>query len=250
MAALDHGDVGYELSAQCSEEFQGLYSQFKQLVRNNNQLQERRRRMEVRHLEEQFNPHFVFNVMETVRYQIGEDPETACEMLQSFANLMRYSINYGHTKVALETDVEYINDYLLLQKIRYNNALQFQLNIPDELLECQVPKLLLQPVIENSIRHGFVQGRTLEILVEAEQAGGDLRFTVQDNGAGIPRERLEAIRESFSLELDSGIVRRIGLYNVQKVVSLLYGPEYGLSIESAPGAGTRVTLTMPWEMEE
>lgn len=250
VAALDHGDVGYELSAQCSEEFQGLYSQFKQLVRNNNQLQERRRRMEVRHLEEQFNPHFVFNVMETVRYQIGEDPETACEMLQSFANLMRYSINYGHTKVALETDVEYINDYLLLQKIRYNNALRFQLNIPDELLECQVPKLLLQPVIENSIRHGFVQGRTLEILVEAEQAGGDLRFTVQDNGAGIPRERLEAIRESFSLELDSGIVRRIGLYNVQKVVSLLYGPEYGLSIESAPGAGTRVTLTMPWEMEE
>lgn len=250
VAALDHGDAGYELSAQCSEEFQGLYSQFKQLVRNNNQLQERRRRMEVRHLEEQFNPHFVFNVMETVRYQIGEDPETACEMLQSFANLMRYSINYGHTKVALETDVEYINDYLLLQKIRYNNALQFQLNIPDELLECQVPKLLLQPVIENSIRHGFVQGRTLEILVEAEQAGGDLRFTVQDNGAGIPRERLEAIRESFSLELDSGIVRRIGLYNVQKVVSLLYGPEYGLSIESAPGAGTRVTLTMPWEMEE
>ena len=86
--------------------------------------------------------------------------------------------------------------------------------------------------------------------MEAEQAGGDLRFTVQDNGAGIPRERLEAIRESFSLELDSGIVRRIGLYNVQKVVSLLYGPEYGLSIESAPGAGTRVTLTMPWEMEE
>jgi two-component system sensor histidine kinase YesM len=250
VAALDHGDVGYELSAQCSEEFQGLYSQFKQLVRNNNQLQERRRRMEVRHLEEQFNPHFVFNVMETVRYQIGEDPETACEMLQSFANLMRYSINYGHTKVALETDVEYINDYLLLQKIRYNNALRFQLNIPDELLECQVPKLLLQPVIENSIRHGFVQGRTLEILVEAEQAGGDLRFTVQDNGAGIPRERLEAIRESFSLELDSGIVRRIGLYNVQKVVSLLYGPEYGLSIESTPGAGTRVTLTMPWEMEE
>lgn len=250
VAALDHGDMGYELSPQCSEESQELYSQFRQLVWNNDQLQERRRRMEVRHLEEQFNPHFVFNVMETVRYQIGEDPETACEMLQSFANLMRYSINYGHTKVALETDVEYVNDYLLLQKIRYNNALRFQLNIPDELLECQVPKLLLQPVIENSIKHGFVQGQTLEILVEAERVGGDLRFTVRDNGAGIPPERLEAIRESFSLELDSGFVRRVGLYNVQKVVGLLYGPEYGLTIESAPGRGTRVTLTMPCETEE
>jgi len=250
VAALEHGDVGYELSPQCSEESQELYNQFKQLVRNNDQLLERRRRMEVRHLEEQFNPHFVFNVMETVRYQIGEDPEAASEMLLSFANLMRYSINYGHTKVSLETDVEYINDYLLLQKIRYNNTLRFELNIPDELLDCQVPKLLLQPIIENSIKHGFIQGQELEILVAAERVGGDLRFTVRDNGAGISPERLRAIRESFSLELDSGIVRHIGLYNIQKVTSLLYGPRYGLTIDSAPGQGTRVTLTMPYEMEE
>ena len=250
VAALDHGDMGYELSPQCSEESQELYGQFKQLVRNNNQLLDRRRQMEVRHLEEQFNPHFVFNVMETVRYQIGEDPETASEMLLSFANLMRYSINYGHTKVSLETDVEYVNDYLLLQKIRYNNALRFELNIPDELLECQVPKLLLQPIIENSIKHGFVQGKPLDILVEAERLGEDLRFTVRDNGAGISPERLEAIRESFTLELDSGIVKRIGLYNIQKVTALLYGPQYGLTIDSTLGQGTCVTLTMPYEMEE
>ena len=250
VAALNQDNMDYELSSQCSEESQRLYLQFRKLVRNNNQLLDRRRQMEVRHLEEQFNPHFVFNVMETVRYQIGEDPETASEMLLSFANLMRYSINYGHAKVTLETDVEYINDYLLLQKIRCNNALHFELNIPDELLECQVPKLLLQPIIENSIKHGFVQGRELDILVTAEQTGGNLRFTVRDNGAGIPPERLEAIRESFSLDLDSGIVKHIGLYNIQKVISLLYGPSYGLSIESAPGQGTCVTLTMPYEMED
>lgn len=250
VSALDHGDMDYELSSQCSEESQELYSQFRQLVRNNNQLLDRRRQMEVRQLEERFNPHFVFNVMETVRYQIGEDPETASEMLLSFANLMRYSINYGHTKVALETDVEYINDYLLLQKIRYNNALRFKLNIPDELLECQVPKLLLQPIIENSIKHGFVQDRTLEILVAVERICDDLYFTVRDNGAGISPERLEAIRESFSLEPDSGIVRHVGLYNIQKVTSLLYGPAYGLTIESILGQGTCVTLTMPYEMGE
>lgn len=250
VAALHHDDMGYELSSQCSEESQELYSQFKQLVRNNNQLLDRRRQMEVRQLEEQFNPHFVFNVMETVRYQIGEDPETASEMLLSFANLMRYSINYGHTKVSLETDVEYVNDYLLLQKIRYNNALRFELSIPDELLDCQVPKLLLQPIIENSIRHGFVQGQTLDIRVAAERLGDDLRFTVRDNGAGISPGRLDAIRESFTLELDSGIVKHIGLYNIQKVTSLLYGPRYGLTIDSAPGQGTCVTLTMPYEMED
>ena len=248
--ALDREDGSGELSPQCSEEYQQLYTQFRQLVRNNNQLQERRRQMEVRQLEEQFNPHFVFNVMETVRYQIRENPETASDMLLSFANLMRYSINYGHSKVDLETDIEYINDYLLLQKIRYNNRLQFELNIPDELLECQVPKLLLQPIIENSIKHGFRQDKVLEISVTAERVGEDLRFTVRDNGAGITSERLAAIRESFSLELDSGFVKHIGLYNIQKVTSLLYGPGYGLEIESDPGVETRVILTIPCEMEE
>jgi len=248
--ALDQEGLGDELSPQCSEEYQQLYTQFKQLVRNNNQLLDRRRQMEVRHLEEQFNPHFVFNVMETVRYQIREDPETASEMLLSFANLMRYSINYGHSKVTLETDVEYINDYLLLQKIRYNNCLRFELHIPDELLECQVPKLLLQPIIENSIKHGFRQGQVLEIQVAVQRVGEDLRFTVRDNGAGISPERLAAIRESFLLELDSGFVKHIGLYNIQKVTSLLYGPGYGLKIESDPGAGTCTTLTIPCEMED
>ena len=71
-------------------------------------------------------------------------------MLLSFASLMRYSVNYGHTKVLLETDVEYVNDYLLLQKARYNNCLLYDFDIPEELLECRVPKLLLQPVIETA----------------------------------------------------------------------------------------------------
>ena len=173
---LDRSSELYELSPQCSVESQQLYAQFRritlhlrELIRYNSELQDRRRQMEIKQLEEQFNPHFVFNVMEMVRYQIREDPEAASEMLLSFANLMRYSINYGHTKVSLETDVEYVNDYLLLQKVRYNNCLRYEFIIPDQLLECQVPKLLLQPVIENSIKHGYQQGKILEIVVQVER---------------------------------------------------------------------------------
>ena len=205
--------------------------------------------MEIKQLEEQFNPHFVFNVMETVRYQINEDPEAASEMLLSFANLMRYSINYGHTKVSLETDVEYVNDYLLLQKVRYNNCLHYEFHIPDQLLECQVPKLLLQPVIENSIKHGYQQGKILEITVQVDRVEDDLRFVVRDNGRGIEPSRLEAIRESFTMELNSDYIKHIGLYNIQKVVELMYGPPYGLTIESTLGEGTTVTLTLPYEVE-
>lgn len=253
---MEQNNTDDELPPQCSEESQLLFTQFRnttlhlqELSQRNSELMDRRRQMEIKQLEEQFNPHFVFNVMETVRYQIQESPETASEMLLSFANLMRYSINYGHTKVSLETDVEYVNDYLLLQKVRYNNCLHYEFRIPESLLECQIPKLLLQPVIENSIKHGYQPGKTLDIMVEAEQRGDDLRFVVQDNGKGIEESRLGAIRESFTMELNSDYVKHIGLYNVQKVIELLYGSHYGLEIESALGKGTRVVLTMPCEVE-
>ena len=254
---LDRGSADYLLPQRCSQESQELYAQFRrltlrlrQVIRHNKALQDCQRRLEVKQLEEQFNPHFVFNVMETVRYQIGEDPEAASEMLLSFANLMRYSINYGCTKVRLETDVEYINDYLLLQKVRYNNCLRYEFRIPEELLDCQVPKLLFQPIIENSIRHGYQAGQVLNIVMEARREGDDLRFTVRDDGCGISPDRLRAIEESFDLDLSTGVVTHIGLYNVQKVLRLLYGPAYGLHMESEPGKGTTITLNMPMETEE
>ena len=238
------------LPPQCSEESQALYTRFRELIAHNDELLDRRRQMEIKNLEEQFNPHFVYNVMETVRYQISEDPETASEMLVSFASLMRYSVNYGHTKVSLETDVEYVNDYLLLQKARYNNCLLYEFDIPEELLECRVPKLLLQPVIENSIVHGYRAGRTLSIRVQAEHRDGMLRFTVTDDGAGIPAGRLAELRESFERDLTNEYAAHVGLYNIQKVIQLIYGAPYGVQIESTEGQGTAVTLTIPYEVEE
>ena len=238
------------LPPQCSEESQALYTRFRELIAHNDELLNRRRQMEIKHLEEQFNPHFVYNVMETVRYQISEDPETASEMLLSFASLMRYSVNYGHTKVLLETDVEYVNDYLLLQKARYNNCLLYDFDIPEELLECRVPKLLLQPVIENSIVHGYRAGRTLSIRVQAEHRDDSLRFTVTDDGAGIPAGRLAELRESFEHDLTNEYAAHVGLYNIQKVIRLTYGAPYGVQIESTEGQGTAVTLTIPYEVEE
>ena len=95
-------------------------------------------------------------------------------MLRSFASLMRYSIHYGDTKVPLETDVEYVNDYLLLQKARYNNCLHYEFHIPEELLDCRVPKLLLQPVIENSIKHGYQAGKILNISIRRRRSMSSL----------------------------------------------------------------------------
>ena len=247
---LEHDDSAAALPPQCSQESQALYSQFRELMQHNNELLDLRRQMEIKNLEEQFNPHFVYNVMETVRYQISDDPESASEMLLSFASLMRYSINYGHTKVPLETDIEYVNDYLLLQKVRYNNRLAYEFDIPEELLDCRVPKLLLQPVIENSIIHGYRAGQVLHIRIKVEYRDGTLHFTVADDGAGIPLQRLEELQESFCRDLTGEYIPHVGLYNIQKVIRLTYGEPYGLNIESAEHMGTTVTLTIPYEVEE
>lgn len=208
------------------------------------------RDLEIKNLEERFNPHFVFNVMESVYFQIDEDPKKAQEMLLAFSTLMRYSVNQDESRVRLETDIDYLNDFLMLQKIRYNNLLTYRFRIPDELLDCMVPKLLMQPVIENSIRHGYVNGKPLHIEIAATQEDDTLLFTVTDNGRGITEERLKEIRASFDEEVGEETVRHFGLYNVEKVLSMLYGTRYGLTITSTPGEGTVVRLTMPYETGE
>ncbi|MBR2066693.1 MAG: histidine kinase [Solobacterium sp.] len=208
------------------------------------------RDLEVKNLEEQFNPHFVFNVMESVRFQIDEDPHKAQDMLLAFSTLMRYSINYGQSKVRLETDIDYLSDFLMLQKIRYNNLLTYEFQIPDELLDCMIPKLLLQPIIENSIRHGFIKGKELHIQIIAEEKDNELIFTIKDNGKGITEEKLKEIRARFEEEVSDETIKHVGLYNVEKVLSMLYGEQYGLTINSHIDEGTIVILRMPYEVED
>ena len=204
--------------------------------------------MELKHLEEQFNPHFVFNVLETLRYEILIDGKKASEMVVAFANLLRYSINYGNTRVELQKDIEYINDYLLLQKMRYNRRLTYHIEIPEELLNCRVPKLLLQPVVENSLKYAGEQKKYIDIRIRALRQENALVLTVEDNGDGIDEERLEELRRRLYLEQEDPA--HIGLYNVHRTVRLLYGEPWGLEIRSRLHERTEVTIRLPADCEE
>jgi len=232
------------------EEFNKLLSSFEMvlaekeaLIKNNSELSERKRIMEIKQLEEQFNPHFLFNILETLKYQIMIDKDKAVEMVLAFAALMRYSIYYGSTVVPLGTDIEYINDYLMLQKLRYNRRLTYSIDIPDELQECLIPKLLLQPIVENSLSHGLVD--VIHITIRAECRADMLIISVEDNGKGIDSQNLQLLRES--LEKDSIYKEHIGLYNSHRVIKLLYGNRYGLEINSCHG--TLITIRLPFVLE-
>lgn len=249
------GNIDYQISSQTFAEFQTLYDEFndmtvdfQELLKKNNALNERKRLMEVKHLEGQFNPHFAFNVLEALRYEIMIDPLQASKMVVAFANLMRYSINYGNSHVTLKTDIGYVRDYLLLQKMRYNQRLEYDIDIDEALLSCRVPKLLIQPIVENSIVHGLETAKNITIRMIIRAAGHDLILCVEDDGPGMSAEKLADLRHL--LDNEAAMPEHIGLYNVHRAAQLLYGEDYGLVIESAPDAGMRVLLKIPVVLED
>ncbi|MDU4961881.1 MAG: histidine kinase [Sporomusaceae bacterium] len=252
--ACRQGNLDYRIETHTFEEFQTLYDEFRQAMEklqqamaHNGELAERKRRMEVKQLESQFNPHFVFNVLEALRYEMLIDPEQAGRMIVSFANLLRYSINYGSTHVLLETDIGYVRDYLQLQKMRYGQRLTYSIAIAEQLLRCKVPKLLIQPIVENSIVHGLEQCRQLTVTIRGSRQDGDLLLCVEDDGPGMSEEKLAALKALLATE--DAMPQRIGLYNVHRAAQLLYGGDYGLMLASS-SHGMRVMLKIPLLTEE
>lgn len=247
---MGKGNMERASRPQVFEEFQELHDTFRNMVlqreelqKRNSELLERKRVMEIKQLEEKINPHFVFNVLETLRYEVLIDASVASEMIMAFANIMRYNLYYRDTIVPLKTDIEYVKDYLLLQKMRYNRRLTYSLDIPENVMECRIPKLVIQPIVENALKHGMKNVESIHIRITASMEGKDLKICVEDNGAGIEPEILSELIQD--LEREDVYKEHIGMYNSHRVVRLLYGPPYGLKIESVYGKGTRVTIMLP-----
>lgn len=247
---MGSGNMEYALRPHVFKEFQELHDTFRNMVlqreelqKRNSELLERKRVMEIKQLEEKINPHFVFNVLETLRYEVLIDPEVASKMIMAFANILRYSLYYRDTIVPLRTDIEYVKDYLMLQKMRYNRRLKYSIEIPENLMDCKVPKLVIQPIVENALKHGMKNVESINVLITAYLEGEDLNIIVEDDGTGIEHEILDELVKD--LESEEVYKEHIGMYNSHRVVRLLYGPPYGLKIESTYGKGTRVTILLP-----
>ncbi len=247
---LKDGNIDHRIQSKTFDEFQDIYHDFntmmsriQSLIKSNYEIAERKRQMEIKHLEGQFNPHFVFNVMEMIRYEVLLEPEMASNLVVSFANLMRYNLNYGSVEVLLKIDIEYIEDYLKIQKMRFGNRLSYSIDIEESLLECMIPKLILQPIIENSIKYGIENTDNLFINIVIHKSKDILTISLSDNGVGIEKEKLNNLNSL--LQDEYAMPSNIGLYNAHRIIRLLYGKRYGLNITSEYGKGTIVVLTIP-----
>ena len=200
---------------------------------------------QVHALRAQISPHFIFNALTAIASFVRTDPTRARELLLDFADFTRYSSRTHGEFTTLAEELRSIDRYLLLEKARFGERLQVVLRIAPEVLPVAVPYLCLQPLVENAVQHGLEKGRgSGTVTVVAEDDGAMCRITVEDDGAGSDPERVRAALAGDAPE-DAAGHRSIGLGNVDARLRAVYGDDHGLVVETAVGAGTKVTVRVP-----
>jgi two-component system LytT family sensor kinase len=196
---------------------------------------------ELRALHAQISPHFVYNSLTTIASFVRTDPERARELLLDFADFARYSFRNPREFTTLSDELKSIHRYVQLETARFGARLQFAVDVAPEVLAVAVPFLSLQPLVENSIRHGMDAGRSpFRVKIVARDVGVEAAISVEDDGVGMEPDHMRAV-----LAGNAGPDVGIGLANVDERLRQVYGDEYGLVVETAPGAGTRINLRVP-----
>lgn len=197
-------------------------------------------RAELRAIQAQINPHFLFNTLNTIISLIRTDPQKARKLLIQFADFFRKSLEWKEGFITLAQELDYIANYLVLEKARFGDRLDISFDIDSDAQKCILPALTVQPLVENSVKHGFCSDRNLEIRILARLDEKDMLITVIDNGCGISEEELDQVLK-FGYGKGSGV----GLSNVSERLISLYGDDYQARIESSSGVGTQVHLKIP-----
>ena len=191
-------------------------------------------------LRAQISPHFIYNALTAIESYIRSDPERARDLLVGFAEFTRWAFR-EHTQYAtLAEELQFVDVYLELERARFGDRLAVSLRVAPEVLPVRVPSLVLQPLVENAVRHGLEQlSGTARLQISAEDGGHEAVVTVEDHGVGTDPERLADVLAGRQ----GG--QSIGLRNVDERLRATFGNDHGLTIETGVGAGTKVTMHLP-----
>lgn len=226
-----------------SEEFNKMSEQIRQLVDQVYREQRAKRKSELAALQAQINPHFLYNTLNSVSSLIKMNcPDEAFIMIQAIGTFYRTSLSDGKTLIPLEQEITNIENYIKIQKVRYGNKIEYEIDIENEILQEWIVKLTLQPLVENSIYHGIKEMRGKGIIrIKGWKEKNKVFIQVSDNGLGIPEEKLEELFSKDYREKGSAF----GLFNIQQRLQIYFGKEYGLTVESKLSQGTKATVCIP-----
>ena len=231
-----------------TKSFNVMTHRIQDLMEQNIREQEAKRKSELKALQSQINPHFLYNTLDSIIWMAeGKKNEEVVLMTASLARLLRQSISNEDEVVSIGQEVEYARGYLTIQKMRYKDKMEFQIEVDPSILHIPLIKLVLQPVIENAIYHGlkYKESKGL-LLVKGFMKNDNAVLQVIDNGVGMDEETLAHIYERHKVNYQSN---GVGVYNVQKRLQLYYGNEYGITYESKKGEGTTATIMIPGRQE-
>ncbi|HHX70652.1 MAG TPA: sensor histidine kinase, partial [Gallicola sp.] len=240
-----HDEIGI-----LEESFSLMSERNKELIKQQFQTKLEKRNAQLRALQAQINPHFLYNTLQAIGgMAIRKGVKEIYHVTIALSDILRYSINFSKEMVYVRDEIQYLKSYLTIQNERFDNRINLHLDIASEVEDCLVPKLILQPMLENSFTHGLPEkpGDWYINVIGRLNSDNDLEFICEDNGIGIPDERLKEINIMLKKDADEALGggSHIGLCNVDARIRLRYsGEQYGVIIESKEKVGTKVILTL------
>ena len=224
--------------------YNSILQKFQTLFYNKICDEQEKRRLELSLIQEQINPHFLYNTLDLIKWKaIDADAPVISDIIFKLSDFYKLSLNNGREFVTISEEIRHVTDYVQLQNYRFETDIQLIVEMPDELLEYKIPKITLQPLVENSIQHGFIVKEDKNdcfIELYGWREGEDITLLIKDNGAGIPQEQLEHILSSN----ESSYTHGYGIRNIHERIQLYCGEDYGLSYESRLLEGTSVTVRL------
>lgn len=256
MKDVRDGNLETRITLKGDDELSGLADDFNAMVVDIKKLmdqvyhhQKEERQRELMVLQSQINPHFLYNTLDTLHWKALEyDAVEMCELIMSLSSFFRISLSKGKEFISIERELEHVRSYLKIQGYRYRDILKYSIDCDESLYSFYMPKILIQPLVENAIYHGIkpkLGSGNIWINVFEEQ--GTLNINVKDDGVGIPNEKLKQIQDNLKEHLTSN---NYGLYNVSQRIYLHFDSDYRLTINSTENEGTSINIKLPKIVEE
>ncbi len=248
------GNWNIALDVPRGDEIGELSHSFGSMVQNlNRHVQEIReaegskRELEIKLLQSRMNPHFIRNTLNTIRWMAQiRGARSIAGAITSFTKMLNYLLVSSNELASVREEIEYIEQYLYLQKIRYQNKLNVSFSVEKAVLDQRIPRLIFQPIVENSILHGIAPKKKQgNIGIRGFSDGGRLLFQIEDDGSGMDAVVLERVQSKLKIPPQMIDGHGLGLVNVQRRIRYYFGSEFGLSVESVRGRGTQVTISLP-----
>lgn len=234
---------------EVAECFNSMVSAIKNLINENYVIKLREKESEIAVLQAQINPHFLYNTLDSLYWQaIDSENEELAESILALSQLFRLVLSQGQSEIMVESEMELVSCYLKIQKMRFTKRLDYSVEVAPEAKEARIPKLIIQPFVENAIVHGFekTEGKC-ELKVWAKRDGDFVRFEIKDTGIGMTREQIDRVWKSEPERYTKQRIGRYAIRNIRERLQLMYKDNFKLDIQSIVGKGTRVTIILPFK---